>query len=1458
MQSVLAASLTSCRNPSDKSAIISINMANTKKTLRVVTRKSVQVTEGAASVTQAGPADGAAAAHEDASEPGPPTQTPDVFTKDDEANVRKRHHGLISAKKIDGIVEMSRVQSQVKPLGGSVGLIDQLVDANVRIEANNTERQAYHHDLGSALNEGFKEGELVGVSEILRSKHAAGELPRPNEESMNRANEYHKVSTPTFACNAIATNLQDPPARMGGIDGPQFDANNESASAPAGPADAAAARAVAGHDAAVSAGGASPEQQEDQADELLINVAATNVPMLLLHRSIPTTNGDHENAPYSDFMNADVNLRKRIEQSKLNCTGSANLFQAFVVNRQADNSPIIGQMTAAVSSYSVVREQEEENAQSVKLHSVNCKAYDRTVVAKTLTVDVLTDALKWLDHNRYNNHTVQDVRSGMGEYLKALRRVNIDGDVQHLTEFIRDHNWELQHDCGIWHPEIASDLEAAMQAVPPLNKKRILRRFIHENLAKLTKILLLLSDGLHRSAVVDGATTGVAPPGATEALKRELDEFQSTLDSGFPFLKLLSVSMKFPKHQLDQRFCAHMLRLSGTNQLSQTLAEPHTSKHVVLSFIRLVRDEMAVKFRPGFLVGKGVFGSWLDPQIEKDKYGTGEWTNDMRKGVFVALVVESKFDPKEVELYCKDLSFDKDHEIGEHYIKFWVQQFQAFLRTTLLFIHENNRHFSGIAPEIGIEEIAKKSISWWENIFKYKNDSGRGDKGYGDFDPFPNSYKKTMLFSLLVRPSSKCPFDDSNRYLRTGYEATHLEFVWIVLWSFLSEDTFDTVTRFLSEASPDASLYPQGSVGSKPQTTRFFTCLVQVISCSVYASKEVWNRGFVHKNRRNNFKFNHIGACGLHVLLLMSAADHSIKCFAKIGIDPQPEWFRNHQFFENPPWQEQDCHAGDWELWRLLKKDLLVLITTVFCVSLGIDSMNVQSKKTKVGNYNMTRRLEKSLRADFPDGRTLFHQDSDTKLLVASGVATFGGRESYDLRRKVPGQPGQPDQPGAIMLQVVGISSSTEGGMEHTHRLGEFMEHEDNSTPFVNQFSMLDLVGYLFRHRHITRGKKKAGGAGGGAAQHPEGGGGGGTGAARGGGGADPDGRAGGTGGGTGGAAARGTDGSRQAGKPDEKGSGPDVNSREKDTKKKSRPRGQKRRGPPNPPKKVREAHSNILPTIMNHALYNLPPDMESMDPMDRQRYGILQRALRSLAPFAEVYRAFAIEQQDGNGPGTEFLQRVEDAVNAAESSAHQELPNLGGEVSSADQPGMVVDVPRDPPLVRPARGKGRGKQLIIPAGATIGVDPPSSSESSSSDSASDSDADTEKAVSDSAGEEPERARKKARKAKSRTSPGSHESESDGSREELEEKDDTGEAKLGDHGQGGASEDSDAPRILLYPSDAENSEENSLGQGSFGDGGVEGAGEFGEGGVVGVGGLTNHDLNDLATGYFSHKSNDSN
>ena len=125
--------------------------------------------------------------------------------------------------------------------------------------------------------------------------------------------------------------------------------------------------------------------------------------------------------------------------------------------------------------------------------------------------------------------------------------------------------------------------------------------------------------------------------------------------------------------------------------------------------------------------------------------------------------------------------------------------------------------------------------------------------------------------------------------------------------------------------------------------------------------------------------------------------------------------------------------------------------------------------------------------------------------------------------------------------------------------------------------------------------------------------------------------------------------------------------------------------------------------------------------------------------------------------------------------------------------------------------------------------------------------------------------KKKARKAHKRTAlQGSAKKAkgsdaSDGSSEALEEKDDTGVAKLGHYGQGGAGEDSDVgsdeasedaveeiprPRSVLYPAD----EENSLGQGSFGEGGAAGVGELT---------MTNQDLEDIAD-QFSHKSNNSN
>ena len=59
--------------------------------------------------------------------------------------------------------------------------------------------------------------------------------------------------------------------------------------------------------------------------------------------------------------------------------------------------------------------------------------------ATTLTTQDIENALRWLDGVKYKYHTVQNVPSGMAEYIEALKTVNINGDVTELTDFIVKH-----------------------------------------------------------------------------------------------------------------------------------------------------------------------------------------------------------------------------------------------------------------------------------------------------------------------------------------------------------------------------------------------------------------------------------------------------------------------------------------------------------------------------------------------------------------------------------------------------------------------------------------------------------------------------------------------------------------------------------------------------------------------------------------------------------------------------------------------------------------------------------------------------------------------------------------------------------------------------------------------------------------------------------------------------------
>ena len=240
-------------------------------------------------------------------------------------------------------------------------------------------------------------------------------------------------------------------------------------------------------------------------------------------------------------------------------------------------------------------------------------------------------------------------------------------------------------------------------------------------------------------------------------------------------------------------------------------------------------------------------------------------------------------------------------------------------------------------------------------MFQYHDDSS---KGYQGFNIFPNSYRKTNLLSIL-EGKKRDPFG-SNRYGRKGYDRTFLEFVWIVLWSFLSKDTYDRVEEFLSVASPDTHAYPQGSVGEKVQTTRFLTCFLQVTSSSVYVSRFLWRKGYIRKNgRERKRKVDQMGELGLAVNLLISSITHSTKCSAKTGVHPKPPWFFN----QNIPALEACNDELPFE--NLLRNDLVVLFTAVYYWNLNEDH-NYSNYVASTDSIKV--RLEDSINRGLPAG----------------------------------------------------------------------------------------------------------------------------------------------------------------------------------------------------------------------------------------------------------------------------------------------------------------------------------------------------------------------------------------------------------------------------------------------------------------------------------------------------------
>ena len=289
----------------------------------------------------------------------------------------------------------------------------------------------------------------------------------------------------------------------------------------------------------------------------------------------------------------------------------------------------------------------------------------------------------------------------------------------------------------------------------------------------------------------------------------------------------------------------------------------------------------------------------------------------------------------------------------------------------------------------------------------------------------------------------------SNRYGRPGYDGTCLEFMWVLLLAFSSKGTYDSIDKFFSAASPDTFAYPQGSVGTPEQMTTFFTCFMQVISCSVLTSRKVWKKGFINVARKNKqYKVQQIGDLGLFAILVMSGVKYSIQFFGMIGVDPKPKWF----LLDTIPELKKIVSSDNSVFMNRLGGDLVVLYTTAFCLLLSIDY-------ERVGTQRQTRsRIYHSTRIDFPqeDVDVILMENAQGDLVTNENV-NIGGKDSYDLRRD--GTVGS--MPCPNLCEVCSGPYLGSQGKKYTHRMHEFVpvhrrddEHDESRMPENEYFSL--------------------------------------------------------------------------------------------------------------------------------------------------------------------------------------------------------------------------------------------------------------------------------------------------------------------------------------------------------------------------------------------------------------------
>lgn len=460
--------------------------------------------------------------------------------------------------------------------------------------------------------------------------------------------------------------------------------------------------------------------------------------------------------------------------------------------------------------------------------------------------NTLIEAIGWISCDEQLPPATTPISSLVQTYLRKLSEaVPLLQNFTGLKKFITEHDWGAGND----------EKERLGELTDTVQNCFMLRRFIHENLARRTRVVVQPVDGIHRLQSVCSILAGY---GLTPEQKTS---YSSSYHHG---REVITADLILPeKIGNPGKLIDWMKGKSDENQLRTCDLIAHGLKDFLSSTLSEL-DKYCQDNGVGFLFGGDRTG--LSPKGLSDvgyiRYGRRFNKKSFTKVALLERLLNEAIVKKSSQINNIEESLHNPPMAGTVYIRCWIEAMSEAIKETL----KQSPNKSMIRNLIDIDQLCSND-ELWDNLFIPNNEQEKKNFGY----LFGNK-NRTVAYFLSER---------KDIYSKTRYHkkitSQAIELVQILLWSRLSKTTQECLLLFVKEGPQDIQDNKMIAV-SPEHVSRWLSCSLHCVILSVYYSEEIWRCAFP-TYFPNNCQV-------LEFCLLMSSIEHNLRFFSHKGPNP--------------------------------------------------------------------------------------------------------------------------------------------------------------------------------------------------------------------------------------------------------------------------------------------------------------------------------------------------------------------------------------------------------------------------------------------------------------------------------------------------------------------------------------------------------------------------------------------